>query len=366
MAYVYDRVARDQYSHQTPHYGFVDGDGDFVFDPSLLEKLRSADVPASDESREGEKGERDILINTSPQIASTLGNEVPVVEAVKELLSDPSKRIKLDDFISLHIRRLLDATDLRHFPMEGVKLQPEQFIDRVNKYEEVSKDLQRIVILLAKWGNSEQLLLLEKIFTRLAEADKGGSGLIVFLRLTWYPILLLMYSAGISALASHNYDALRTVFQTSVQAEPYNQGRLPIVIPVVDNLTEIVNSFKMLPGHDRHYVPRSEHLFKFLQPELEDLLLLGRSYEPLFDEFEILFALAYLDVKERDWGPVGRFGWKHRRGYGESPFFQLVEEAKKEGNNWGPIRGGLFKGSLERFLKDAGRFEALLKQLPLF
>lgn len=31
MAYVYDRVAKDQHSQQTPHYGFIDGDGDFIF-----------------------------------------------------------------------------------------------------------------------------------------------------------------------------------------------------------------------------------------------------------------------------------------------------------------------------------------------
>jgi uncharacterized caspase-like protein len=39
MAYVYDRVAKDYQSKQTPHYGFVDGDGDFVFDISALDRL---------------------------------------------------------------------------------------------------------------------------------------------------------------------------------------------------------------------------------------------------------------------------------------------------------------------------------------
>ena len=37
MEYVYQKVARDQYSRQTPHYGFFDGDGDFVFASDGLE-----------------------------------------------------------------------------------------------------------------------------------------------------------------------------------------------------------------------------------------------------------------------------------------------------------------------------------------
>src|SRR6266403_5319532 len=36
MAYVYQSVANDQNSKQTPHYGYFDGDGDFVFAPEAL------------------------------------------------------------------------------------------------------------------------------------------------------------------------------------------------------------------------------------------------------------------------------------------------------------------------------------------
>jgi uncharacterized caspase-like protein len=31
MAYVYDHVSKDPYSRQSPHFGFLDGDGDFIF-----------------------------------------------------------------------------------------------------------------------------------------------------------------------------------------------------------------------------------------------------------------------------------------------------------------------------------------------
>ncbi|MGE8034686.1 caspase family protein [Lysinibacillus sp. NPDC093692] len=37
MAYVYDKVSKDQYSQQNPHYGFILGDGDFVFKAPILD-----------------------------------------------------------------------------------------------------------------------------------------------------------------------------------------------------------------------------------------------------------------------------------------------------------------------------------------
>lgn len=38
MSYIYEKVAKDQHSHQTPHFGFLSGDGDFIFSAPILEK----------------------------------------------------------------------------------------------------------------------------------------------------------------------------------------------------------------------------------------------------------------------------------------------------------------------------------------
>ncbi|MCL5236691.1 MAG: hypothetical protein M1353_02420 [Nitrospirae bacterium] len=51
MAYVYERVAKDLNSDQTPHFGFIDGDGDFIFTAPMLTSI----------SKEHEKDE-DVLI----------------------------------------------------------------------------------------------------------------------------------------------------------------------------------------------------------------------------------------------------------------------------------------------------------------
>ncbi len=359
MAYVYDQVGRDQYSHQTPHYGFIDGDGDFIFDTSIFEKLKD-----SKEENENMKG-KDILLNTSPQITLNHVKDVSVVDTMKELISDPSQKIKLDDYVSNQLRSFLDATDLRHFPVQSRSASKEDFLDRIQRYEDLTKDLEKICILLARWGDSDQLLLLEKIFSRIADADRGFSGTIIWLNLGWYPLMLLMYTAGIAALSKRRYEALKIILETQVRlGTEYRNKTMPIIIPVIRKITGLHDQFKLLPGHDKYYVPRSEHLFKSLQPFLEDLLFLGRSYESLFDRFEIFLALIYVDITEHNWGPPGRFAWKYSsRLHEENPFAEFIEEAKKDGDMWAPLKAGFFQGSYENLQKIADSYKKTLDKL---
>jgi hypothetical protein len=159
MAYVYEKVASDQHSHQTPHYGFLDGDGDFVFDTTPLEKL---DI-------EETKG-KDLLVNvgTATPILSVFSDSIS--DSLKQLISDPREQIRLDDFVSSHLRRAIQLLDLQNFPasesitdetFKGV------FAGRLKQYEEATADLRTIVILLARWATPNQIPLLTKIFARL-------------------------------------------------------------------------------------------------------------------------------------------------------------------------------------------------------
>ena len=103
-----------------------------------------------------------------------------------------------------------------------------------------------------------------------------------------YPVLGVMYAGGISALAAGRYDMLRICLTTPVLWDrSRNEKARPILLPVVAAVTDIFNAFIALPGMDRKYVPRSEHQLVALQHVVEDQLFLGRSYQDLFDQFEI-------------------------------------------------------------------------------
>ena len=315
MAYVYQKVARDQYSRQTPHYGFFDGDGDLVFTVDAL--------------KDAENGEQitDMPVKVIGSQPVALPPEDTVAETVKQLLATPSQQIRLDDFASAHVRVALDATSLERFPVQGVSLTNEAFASRVTGYEAAIADLATMTVLMGRWCTPKQLSILEKTICRFAEGDKGSNGTDLWLRLGWYPVLFLMYAAGVAALSSNNYSALASILTTPVHADPNNSSELqPLTVVVIKELTEIVDQFKRLPGHDRHYVPRSEYLRIRQQPLLEDLLFLGRTYDRHFDRFEIFLALTYADAKEIGWGPPGRFAWK-RRSTSMSPYVELMEGA---------------------------------------
>ena len=81
-----------------------------------------------------------------------------------------------------------------------------------------------------------------------------------------------------------------------------------------------------------------------------------------FDRFEIFLALTYADATEGDWGPPGRFAWK-RRSTSMSPYDELMEEANRMGDNWPPVRTGLFNGSTKRFLETAEKYKKLLDSI---
>ena len=348
MAYVYRKVARDQYSQQTPHYGFFDGDGDFVFTADAL--------------KEAEDGKKvtDVPIKVIDSSFPLLASEDTVAVTLKGLLATPSQQIPLDDFVSARIRAALEATSLERFPVEGVTPTNEAFASRVTDYEAAIADLATMAVLMGRWCTAEQILILEKTLGRFAEGGKASGGSVLWLRLGWYPTLYLMYAAGVAALSVDNYKALASILTTPVYGEPHDSSELqPLTVAVIQELTKIVDVFKRLPGHDRHYAPRSEHLRTRQQPLLEELLFLGRTYDRHFDRFEIFLALTYADATEHNWGPPGRFAWKYGRTR-TGPYVELMEEAKRMDDNWPPVRAGLFKGSTKRFLEVAEGYKQLL------
>ena len=364
MAYVYDKVGSDPHSRQTPHFGFFDGDGDFIFDTSALVALESK--PAMPDASEPEP-DRDLFIK-APTFAQPSGsNDETVADTLKRLIANPSERIRLNDYISDLLRRAVEHLNQKNFPTSG-PVTAEEFASRLQRYEDAIVEIQLAAILIAHWATPDQITLLERLFARIAEADKPQGGTVVWLRLAWYPVFLLMYSAGISGLAAGRYDTLRAALLTPVH--PGSARALsPVVSPTVISLTEIVEHFKLLPDMERKYVPRSEHIFKKLQPVLEDQLFLGQSYDSLFDQFEILLALTFSDIRDEDpnahaWGPPGRFAWKERGRFADDPVYSnYVKTAKEHGDRWGAIQAGLFKGSSKRFSDIAEAYGRLLAQI---
>jgi Caspase domain len=358
MAHTYQMVGNDPNSRQTPHFGSIDGDGDFIFDLAPIEQLAEGELEGSD-----------LLVNLSPTGVPAPQSET-ALDTLKRLIPDPAQQIRLDDFVSGHLRYAVSSLALRNFP-PSVPITTEEVSERLKKYEATVEDLAGIVVLVSRWGSNGQLALVEKIFARLAEVDKlENGGFKSWLRLGWYPIVILMYAAGISALSAQKYEVLKWVFLTRVHSDQSLTGKSEdrLVVPTSLAIVEMESLFKKLPAHQGQLLPLSEYMFKLLQPILEDILFLGRSYEPLFDKFEVIFALECSNNQVTDghlpWGPPGRFAWKYRRDP-SGPFQSLLEEANQQTDNWPPLRAGLFNGSLVQFRNIAAAYEDDLRKFHL-
>ncbi len=351
MAYVYRHVGQDPDSSQTPHFGYLDGDGDLIFEAPIL---------AAPEDAQEEGG--DVLF-AIPAVAELVGgsDEMTVVDRTKELLSDPKNRIHLHDLVVEATRNVMGLTDDEAFPMQGT-WSVEEFADRLNRYERYSEQLMSISSLMGYWAAPEFREISSIPVRRLAGRIQAVSGLNVWTSARWYPILLLTYSYGISAVAASNYQALFEYFHVPVE-NPRARKEESLILSVIAGVGDLSNAFKSLPGHEKQYTPHSEYLFKLIQPMLDDLLFLGAEYESHFDRFDIILALEHTHLNEISggsfWGPVGRFGWKHHRGDG-SPLSSCLEEAQRMKDQWPPILSGFFGGSFDRFQVVS---EALAKRI---
>lgn len=291
-----------------------------------------------------------------------------MVDGIKELVSDVSKRVLLDDAVIAQLRRVTAALDPALFPSDQLPIDATTIGERLSRYVAAVGDLSTIVILLARWSEPSQFPTLRKVFSRLSDHDARRGGRYAWLSIEWYPVTLLSYYAGVAALSADRFDVLAEILTAPVGQPTGDPPETAIgrAITETADAAAHADAFKQLPGHERNLVPQSEYLFSEIRPLLEDLLLLGRSYEGLFDRFEVLNALTYAagrGPERHTWGPLGRFAWKYRREPQGGPVGDLEREASAAGQDWPPVKAGLFGGSLALFQETTKRFreEALAR-----
>jgi len=357
MAYVYNRVATDKNSNQTPHYGHFDGDGDLILIAPGLSAL---------EASEERDDDRLVSIPFAVDEPAEEGTFEKIKRA-KSLLSSDSSAIELHDLLAHEVRRFLSITSEDSFPTSG-QFTKAEMLDRISRYEDTAADLSLLLACVAHWGKTIHTSTMQKCIARSSDRLESSGGLTIWLELRWYPLILELYTAGIAAIDAQRYDNLATLFYTRLPSSEYRDNNATFVEAISNGLLELnrANAFKQIPGHERHYTPHSEYLFKILQPRLDDTFFLGKNYETAFDEFEVFFALAIAHIEMakngRVWGPIGRFGWKHRN-RDNGPLARIINDARTHKESWPPFRAGMFGGDFERFDKVATEFLQLVGRL---
>jgi len=232
------------------------------------------------------------------------------------------------------------------------------FQQRMREYEALVERLAAMLAALSYHDTGANAHLLTRCIERLTQVPRRD-GKVVLIDLQYYPALLLMYAAGISAIAAKRFHNLAAILK-----EPkYRDYRYNEENPAIERLdvwSVFESTYKWMPRQnaEHEYTPANNYIFDLLRPALHDYLPDDTRYEETFDTFEYLLALTYLDIVKESYSPMGRFGWHYTGRIMNSEF---VRTGVEQGSDWGLLKASFFNGSIERFEEIVEKHKELLQ-----
>lgn len=269
---------------------------------------------------------------------------------LKNLISDPGKRIELHDLIVDSVQSFIEEHPPANLA-DSDRLKAADLQEALANAHKSVADLAEMAILLGYWAEGAQIRELEEFFNRLIASNMAEDRQLTRGTITWYPLYILICAAGMAAVSAKNFEALRAILTLPIR-DTHETTALGVFVLI--KMIQFDESFKSIPGHEKHRVPRSEHLLISLREIVEPHLRLGSRFEGVFDEFEVLVALIFADLSGREWGPPGRFAYKQR--HIDDPLDRVSKQAEVKGAEWEVLRAGFFDGSLENFNKTRSAF----------
>lgn len=299
MNYVYNKVANDPNSRQTPGYGSILGEGDFIFN---YDEIFSQNQDLTKDN--------DILIEIDTRtVNNEMLEEEKLINEIKELLSDNKNYIKITDMVNNQLKIYVSKSSL--YKENYDVSDDEKFVKTVELYKKDVDLLLKIVILLTYYGGELYSNLILKIISRIMPKENS-------MYLLYYPLYLVYYVAIVSAIESKNYKVLEDILQlekykTISSGSYYDENNL--LTNTCDNMENLMKDYKVFFPENNYKYPLSEYLYKELQPLIDDFLYVGDEYPELFMSTEILisvfYAMKYYRENEgRVWGPLGRYTYQ--------------------------------------------------------
>lgn len=282
------------------------------------------------------------------------------VETVKRYIPRKDDFIKLHDFVMRIGDELASNLNGLNFPFQ---IKREEFNDlfkrQIRQYEAVTSIPLATIITGCYWGTSDHHDIWIKLLERTMNARRSDAGMVPLIGLRLYPSLLLMFGAGIAAIAANRLDTLYAILSKPNIWLQDDQPKVPAISAL--HLWEVLNHDAMLLFFtNQRYTPASDHLFGVLREPFREIIPNDSEFEQIFDRFDYYAGLQFLHLSNGP-APIGRYGWRHR---GRPTWIiQIVQsEYEKVGGNWPPLKAGLFGGDPQRFHKLKSAIDDQLTQ----
>ncbi|HLE24361.1 MAG TPA: hypothetical protein VI935_01770, partial [Thermodesulfobacteriota bacterium] len=296
------------------------------------------------------------------------------VTTLKKYLRDDNQDIRLQEMITEEVERLYQKLSPENFPVNNYPTS-EELLKRIQLYNSYTETLLAIMINGCYWGKESHEHLWIKCLQRIATPHGEREVYEIWNKLRLYPALLLLYGGGIISIVAGKYPTFsgllkKPKLRLGSQEYPALFYLIPERVIEQSTLSQI--------GMQRNPLFLNENIFKVLREPIKTFLSSGIDYQKFFDRFEYLHALIFADFWKKQtqgnigrstiWGPVGYFAF--REYYGQEPENLIPAEISKEikqeqldaGDDWPPLKAGLFDGSAERFQFIKNEFDTWVRE----
>ena len=301
----------------------------------------------------------------SPQLPDA-ADPVNSMAQLKRYLVEERNKILLHDLVMGEADRLAKRIDAES-AAASANVARGAVLQRLRRYEELTHPLLSLMITGCYWGEPLHNDIWTSAIERVANAASSRGASSGADRLKAYPALLLLYGGGLASVAKEKFSTLQALLVNprifGAEGEQAAVNRL-----VADSIIrEAARSLE--PENARRIAPASVYLYEFLRPLLREFLLADSDYHEVFERFEYLCALIWVDENPRsarlDWvpldAPAGLF-----MEIPDPPKQTIAERIDRElallGKKWPPLLGKMFGGHADRALSVKERFDEVLEE----
>jgi hypothetical protein len=290
-----------------------------------------------------------------------------LVNSAKRYLAKSEFRIQLDELIAQEGKRLMALMDGEEFAVHGAT-DAAALRARIQRYEAITEGLVRVAGVLGRWGDGSELpVVLDLIRAIYAHAEKVQGGRTLYLGWRSYPALLVLYAYGLGLARAQRYKTLHALFTAQCARENREFQRMIEVLFVASWKGDNNDAWNIVAQTERSKTALSDYLLTRFTEWGSSFLGLHADFEMLFERFELLGSLAYLEADSEETlktamnnpafqgavrMPVGRIGWHSRN------FERLIAELKAEDMRKKICDAGFAHGSsgyLNLFIDNATR-----------
>jgi phosphoglycolate phosphatase-like HAD superfamily hydrolase len=252
------------------------------------------------------KGLRELVETLSQsQRQNPLSTEL-LVNTAKRYLSKPEFRIQLHELVEQETERMIGRLDSTEFSPQGPWDQA-NFRARVRSYESITEPLARISGALGRWGDDGELsILLDVIRTLYRQSEKLGAGVVMYINVRSYPAVLIFTAYALGLIRAERWNTLHQLFSALIDQQYREPVRAIDCLFLWDWKGTENEAWKQIEGRDQLRTPLSDHLLELFTNWGTGFAALTPDFELLFERFELLGALAYLEKKQKrmSWLPL--------------------------------------------------------------